>query len=162
MAADDFYVPCSQLDDGMDVGDEEQHEALQIDPPTDEPQVHFVCLYGTNHGATPSFSLPAVHGAKIELGCRVPPAPKARYASKAKVEPVRVVLTDSHDRGISRQAGYFEYDQHTGVKLVNTQGKGLPMFVNGSPIKSFGSGVVLNPSDDLELGFGGSKESVVR
>jgi hypothetical protein len=161
MEADDAFVPCSQLDERMDVyRDVGQQEAthIEVPAPTDEPQVHFVCSCGTNRGAMPSFSLPAVHRAKIYLGCLAPPQPRSKYAT---VEPEKkVVLTNSHHHGISRTAGYLEYNQHKGVLLANTQGAGLPMFVDGELIKAFGD-VVLQSSDGLELGFGGSSSDAV-
>ena len=156
----DGFVSCSQLDDGMDAfGDEERAPHTGMPAPTDEPQVHFVCLYGTHHGATPSFSLPATHGAKIHLGSRAPPQPRPKYATKAVVETAKAVLSDSHNHGISRTAGWLEYDQHKGVKLVNMQGAGLPMFING--VLSTVCETVLDASDGLELGFGGSESDAV-
>ena len=152
------WMPCSQLDDGMDVfSDERPAPHAEIFTQADEPHVRFDCVYGTNHGAIQSFSLPAVHGTKVYLGARAPPPPRSKYAKAS--ESYKAVLTDSHSHGISRDAGWLEYDKHSGVKLVNLQGAGLPMFMNG--ILNKADEIILEPTDNLELGFGGTKKDAV-
>ena len=139
----------------MDVfSDERPAPHAEIFTQADEPHVRFDCVYGTNHGAIQSFSLPAVHGTKVYLGARAPPPPRSKYAKAS--ESYKAVLTDSHSHGISRDAGWLEYDKHSGVKLVNLQGAGLPMFMNG--ILNKADEIILEPTDNLELGFGGTKK----
>ena len=124
-------------------------------PPTTEPRAAFRCLYGMAHGAQATFTLPIQHGAKVYLGSKGPPRPASKYAT-ASAE-TRVVLTNSNSHGISKDAGWLQYDQHKGVVFVNLQREEFPLFVNGALRRE--AETVL--SHRCEIGFGGTSRDRV-
>lgn len=146
--------PESQLGGGWDAVGEDESQPLpggeaacdsQPLPTSNEPVAQFLCLYGTNHGATQQFSLPVRHGEKAYLG---------RAGASAADPSRRVVLTTSASHGISRDNGWLEYDKVKGVILMPLQRVGFPVFINGALLAHNSSAVVLE--DGNEIGFGGS------